>query len=167
MIRINQSPNFGTGPILTTDGSASAPSYSFLSDSNTGFSLGAGGSIIMNSNGTSSLVMGYQNFGLITSRPEGGWSWVAGSDLTAALDLQVLRDAANTLAQKNGTNAQTFNHYGSEITAGSRYSRLAIKHATTSVTAAVGATVTATNLIPAKANVLGVNTVVTTGLGTK
>jgi len=78
-----------------------------------------------------------------------------------------MRDAAaSTLALKNSTNAQTFNHYGSEITAGTRYSRLAIKHATTSVTAAVGATVTAANLIPTKANVLGVNTVVTTDLGT-
>jgi len=67
---------------------------------------------------------------------------------------------------KNSTTAAELDVYGSEITAGTRYSRLAIKHATTSVTAAVGATATATNLIPAKANVLGVNTVVTTGLGT-
>lgn len=74
-------------------------------------------------------------------------------------------DAADTIAQADGTNAQVFNHYGTDITPGSRYSRLAIKHATVSKTAAVGASVTATNLIPAKANVLGVNTVVTTGLG--
>src|SRR3990167_9551261 len=39
MIRINQSPNFGTGPILVPNGSLTAPSYSFLSDPDTGFFL--------------------------------------------------------------------------------------------------------------------------------
>ena len=87
--------------------------------------------------------------------------------LGVSTDTVIARDAAaDTLALKRSTNAQTFSTYGSEITAGTRYSRLSVKHATTSVTAAVGATVTATSLIPAKANVLGVNTVVTTGLGT-
>src|SRR3990167_10261192 len=37
MIRINQSPNFGTGPILVPNGSEGAPTYSFLSDPDTGF----------------------------------------------------------------------------------------------------------------------------------
>lgn len=75
-------------------------------------------------------------------------------------------DAANALALRNGTAAQTISYYGTDITTGTRYSRMSIKHATTSVTAAVGASVTATSLIPAKANVLGVNTIVTTALGT-
>jgi hypothetical protein len=95
-----------------------------------------------------------------------GWSSAATATGASTLDLTLWRDAADTLALKRGTNAQVFNHYGSEITAGTRYSRLAIKHATTTLSGVTGATVTATSLIPAKANVLGVNTVVTTALGT-
>lgn len=88
------------------------------------------------------------------------------STLRTNMDTVLARDAADTLALKRSTNAQVFNHYGTEITAGSRYSRLAIKHATTTLSAVSGASVTATNLIPAKSNVLGVNTIVTTALGT-
>lgn len=54
----------------------------------------------------------------------------------------------------------------SGLTAAQGTSWIAIKHATATLASVTGATVTATNLIPAKANVLGVNTVVTVALGT-
>ena len=56
------------------------------------------------------------------------WSSNAGSTNYSALntvDVQLRRDAANTLALRNGTNAQTFNVYGT-YTSGSAYARLAI-----------------------------------------
>lgn len=52
------------------------------------------------------------------------------------------------------------------FTSSTSYSRMALKVATTTLASVSGATVTATNLIPAKARVLGVNTKVTVALGT-
>jgi len=49
-----------------------------------------------------------------------GWSYVAGSQNTA--DLKLLRDAAGTLAQRNGTNAQTYRLYNT-YTDASNYER--------------------------------------------
>lgn len=51
--------------------------------------------------------------------------WTDGGNLLAAYDLILLRDAANTLALRNGTNAQTFNVYKS-FTDASNYSRIAL-----------------------------------------
>ena len=54
-----------------------------------------------------------------------GWSATPGSGYTAGTksgDLYLERDAANTLAQRNGTNAQTFNLYNT-YTDGSNYER--------------------------------------------
>jgi hypothetical protein len=56
-----------------------------------------------------------------------GWS-SGGSNLSA--DTTLFRDAANTLAQRNGTNAQAFRAYFS-FTDASNYTRLALKTATT------------------------------------
>lgn len=93
-----------------------------------------------------------------------GWSSTS-DPASAVCDAKFVRDTSNTIGQKNGTSSQTLNHYGTEISA-SRYSRLAIKHSVSTLASVNGASVTATSLIPAKANVLGVNTVVTVSLGT-
>lgn len=53
------------------------------------------------------------------------WSSVSG-DPSGSGDLQLVRDAANTLAQQRGTNAQTFRVYRS-YTDGSNYSRWTVK----------------------------------------
>lgn len=152
--------------ILAPDGSMTAPSFSFSSDVDTGMFLNSAGDGRLRFTSGGTTVAEFWTASTLAKfnfvGPLGFTTSVSAANPDVILD----RDLANALALKNSTNAQTFNHYGSEITAGSRYSRLAIKHATTSVTAAVGATVTATSLIPAKANVLGVNTVVTTALGT-
>lgn len=49
------------------------------------------------------------------------------SDGSLSTDLKLYRDAAQTLAQKNTTNPQTFRVYGSD--GGANYSRLSISHA--------------------------------------
>lgn len=58
----------------------------------------------------------------VSFRSTGGASWGSGTS-TAGADLFILRDAANTLAQRNGVNAQAFNLYGT-YTDGSNYRRI-------------------------------------------
>ncbi len=48
----------------------------------------------------------------IKMRSNGTFDWSSTTDPTAASDLSLSRDAANILAQRNGTNAQTFRIYG-------------------------------------------------------
>lgn len=80
-------------------------------------------------------------------------------------DVGLVHETGGALGMRSGTTAQIFNHYGT-FTSSSNYSRLAIKHAVTTLASVTGATVTAASLIPAKANVMGVNTRVTVALGT-
>jgi len=66
----------------------------------------------------------YYNFGVrVTSA--GSYEWTSGS-ATASADLFLYRDAAATLAQRNGTNAQTFKVYGTTDAGLTNYERLAI-----------------------------------------
>ena len=83
----------------------------------------------------------------------------------SSADLQIHRDAADTLAQRRTTNAQTFRLYDTYASA-TDYHRVSIKTARATLSSVSGATVTATNLIPDGAVVVGVTTKVTTGLGT-
>jgi hypothetical protein len=91
-----------------------------------------------------------------------GWA-PAGAD--GAQDLALLRDAAGTLAQRNGTNAQVTRVYDT-FTSATDYHRIAIATARATLTNVSGASVTATALIPAGAVVMGVTSKVTTALGT-
>jgi len=60
-------------------------------------------------------------------------------------DVYLLRDAANTLALRNGTNAQTFNVYGTFTTAITNFERLAIKYNATDVAYQIAAEKGSTN----------------------
>jgi hypothetical protein len=71
----------------------------------------------------------------------------------------------NTLAQRNGTNAQKTNIYDT-FTSSTDYHRVTIATARATLTNVSGASVTATGLIPAGAVVMGVTSKVTTALGT-
>jgi hypothetical protein len=88
---------------------------------------------------------------------------VVGSTLT--LDTVLRRDAANTLAQRNSTNAQKTRIYDT-YTSDTDYHRVTIATARATLTNVSGASVTATGLIPAGAVVMGVTSKVTTALGT-
>ena len=87
--------------------------------------------------------------------------WVDGHALATSSDLRLFRDAANTLAQRNGANAQTTRVY-STYTAADNFQRLAITSASVTLSALSGASVTATGLIPAGAVVMGVTSRVST-----
>jgi hypothetical protein len=104
---------------------------------------------------------------------DGGWSfvglrmsdrsqisWSSGGTFSGP-ELTILRDAANTLAQRNGANAQEFRLYGT-YTAADNFQRLAITSASVTLSALSGASVTATGLIPAGAVVMGVTSRVST-----
>jgi hypothetical protein len=80
-------------------------------------------------------------------------------------EIQVTREAANTLAQRNGTNAQATRIYDT-YTSATDFHRIAIATARATLTNVSGASVTATALIPAGAVVMGVTSKVTTALGT-
>lgn len=108
----------GLGVYLNSDGSASAPSYSFASQPTTGLFYG-GGASQFSQNGTATV--GFPGGGIqIGSGLSLGWS--STSSPLASGDLFLYRDAANTLAQRNGTNAQTFNLYNT-YTDASNYER--------------------------------------------
>lgn len=91
--------------------------------------------------------------------------WTSGSVINlGTYDTFIGRDnAANTLAQRNGTNAQVTRVYDT-YTSATDYHRLAIATARATATAMSGATVTLTNIIPAGAVVVGVTCKVTTAI---
>lgn len=93
---------------LAGDGAAAAPSVAFASETTKGFwSPGAQSVDYVGSGGSSSIRFGA---GELAMRSDVLLRWSSGA-LGSSADLNLLRDAANTLAQRNGTNAQTFRWY--------------------------------------------------------
>jgi hypothetical protein len=93
------------------------------------------------------------------------WFGSGTSGLYSTRDVVLARDAAGTLAQRNGTNAQKTNIYDT-FTSSTDYHRVTIATARATLSNVSGASVTATGLIPAGAVVMGVTSKVTTALGT-
>lgn len=98
----------GAFPLLAPDGSASAPSYSFSGNTNSG---------MYNQSG----VLGFTTGGVFTCDVNSiGFAvgatkvlcWHENDTISGTADLIIARDAAATLALKNGTTAQTFRVYG-------------------------------------------------------
>jgi hypothetical protein len=108
---------------LAPDGSAAVPSYSFASTPNTGLYYGGGSNLQITSGGVGVARFIYSGgvgyLGLGTSV----LAWAAA--LNGGSDLLLYRDAANTLAQRNGTSPQTFRIYNT-YTDASNYERLGI-----------------------------------------
>jgi hypothetical protein len=79
-------------------------------------------------------------------------------------DLRLFRDAANTLAQRNGTNAQEFRIYNT-FTSSTNYQRLTIKTKAVTLSALTGASVATTGgFIPDGAVLVGLTTRVSTAI---
>lgn len=157
-LSVNSTRLLSTVPYYAPDGSASAPSIAFASATNLGWyrrtatemTLSVGGSPVIGLDGDVTLVAA------------DGFKWTSGSSIgTGSVDLALFRDAANTLALKNGTNAQTFRTYG--YTSGSRLTYASAKTVTEAVTLS-GATSATTNIIPAGATVVNVATTTTTAI---
>lgn len=113
---------------LGPDGSASAPSFSFTSDPNTGWYSPGADALAAALGG---LVGPYfsQNQSKLNSSQVFGWA-DTGNAATGTLDVILLRDAANVLAQRNSTTAQTFRLYNT-FTDASNYERFEIINSAT------------------------------------
>jgi hypothetical protein len=97
-----------TGQILAADGSASAPGIAFASKTNAGLYI-TGGLLAASQNGTLAWYLS-----------SGAQLVASGLVLdTVSGDVILVRDAANTLAQKNSTNAQVIRWY--KTTTGPQY----------------------------------------------
>lgn len=117
--------------LLAGDGTAAAPSLGWLSDadgSGTGFYLRVGNTIGISLNGVGRYNITSATFDLPTAGSFGWSSGAVGSNKDVALE----RDAANTLALRNGANAQAFRWYHT-YTDSSNYQRGALKTDSTSV----------------------------------
>lgn len=103
---------------LFVDGTALAPSISFISDPDTGFYRQSTGAVRFSSNGNvrvqfdDSIVLG----------ASGSLIFNSSATLGGNNDTILVRDVANTLAMKNGTAAQELRIYGT--TTGPAYTRL-------------------------------------------
>lgn len=71
------------------------------------------------------MTLGENGSGQITVRSNGIYGWSNDTTGTTAYDLILTRDAANTLAQRNGTSAQAFRVYNT-YTDASNYERAAL-----------------------------------------
>lgn len=91
-------------PVLLPDGSASAPALSFVNDPTDGFMRGASHSIDYVGAGTAQIRFN----GDLNFASGGRLTWYSGAVGTTA-DTILVRDAPNTLAQRNATAAQQFN----------------------------------------------------------
>lgn len=108
------------GQSKSGNGTAPFPAYTFTNDPTTGAYLPAAGDYRLSTAGVDSLRL---TTGDVILTPAGYLGW--GSIGVTAADTQLYRDAANTLALRNATNAQAFNIYNTYTNA-SNYERLAI-----------------------------------------
>ena len=107
--------NVPSGQVLAGNGTLALPSYSFGTNTNTGFSINPANSAI-------SISVAGVNTGVWVGTLFSAYS---GISLNSALNTNLYSDAAGTLAQRNSTNAQTFRTYLT-YTDASNYSRYAI-----------------------------------------
>ena len=153
------------GALSLANGTVVLPAFSFVAGPSTGLFYSSVGPA---QNGLAfakdELFIALLNENGLSLRTQSGINWT-GSGPTDAINLSLVQDAANTLALRNGTAAQTDNLYDTWASA-TDYHRVARKTARATLSGVTGASVTATGLIPAGAVLIGVTTKVTTGLGT-
>lgn len=106
-----------TGPLLLPDGTASAPSLSFGSDTNTGLYLIAADQLAFTIGGARRANISVTIFDVMVGQLRIG----------SSQEISLNAESANILGLRNSTNAQTFYIYNSFTTAGSNYGRFAIK----------------------------------------
>ncbi len=104
-----------TGTLLANNGSTSGVlqlgSGTVLSRSGNNLAFQIGSTAYMNLSSAGTLRM----------RSDMGLAWVPSTTLTATADLSIWRDAANILAQRNGTSAQEYRNYNTVSGANSEF----------------------------------------------
>lgn len=109
------------GPILVTNGSATAPSIAAQLDTDTGrywFTGGMGDAV----DGVGYLGI-FADEVHVKSTTSLGWS---SGNVAATTDLKLVRDAANALGQRNGTTAQSFRLYTTSSSSNANYERVTL-----------------------------------------
>ena len=173
-----------SGPILAPDGSATAPSYSFASETNSGWYRSSANNLNLSIAGTSRLTMMPWRT-TFTPASVTGLDTYSGFNVTQTLNTTgvidgVFRVAVTNTAVGAGSYLARFlagaagatHMWGVDFaglatspavgTVGTNGQLSAVRQATVAVTCSSGATCTAANLIPAGSLVLGVDTRVTT-----
>jgi hypothetical protein len=130
--------------IITASGTSNASGLSLeLLFAGYGLGIDANGNTAFFLNGVAKTRCG---FGVAVSSDQSiGWTNTTHVGSNATPDTILLRDAANTLALRNGANAQTFNVYGTWTTAITNFERLAIKYNATDVAYQIAAEKGTTN----------------------
>lgn len=163
---------------FTTTATHASDNYlNILDDAASMFRVGLGGAVVAAGNfvglGTGHYVNNAANTESLAALLTSGVAVASGKTIgfssgatdVTPLDVILARDAANTHAWRNGTNAQKSNLYA-RYTSATDYARAGVQWAVTTLAAVSGASVTATNLIPAKARMTGgVISKVTVALG--
>jgi hypothetical protein len=147
--------------IRVGNGSDAAPSYSFVNGTTSGFRLDSGvPRLLTYLANTTIFVITSSNIQMQSTQ---GFGWtIGGAGQTA--DTLLRRDAAGTIAQYNGTNAQESRLYGT-FTSSTNFQRMTIKSVKQTLSALSGASATTTGtFIPDGAVVVGVTTRVGTAL---
>ncbi len=139
-------------PILLSDGSGSAPSLAW-GTGNKGFYTSGGDDIRLSLAGSLKFVFGQQSFWL--------YSDVASFIMGGSADINLVRDAANTLALKNANAEQQFNIYSGN----GAYGLIKSKQELVTTTAAATA-LTAAGFIPDGAVLLAISTYIQTAITT-
>ena len=123
--------NVPSGQVLVQSGTASLPSISFggvntgiYSSATSILDISAGGTQIQRFSANGAFFLG-SNMQMSSGV---SLNWASGTAGSTSADLQLFRDAANTLAQRNSTNAQTFRLYNT-YTDASNYERLGVNWA--------------------------------------
>lgn len=121
-------------PLLAPNGSKTAPSYSFSTDSGVGFYLPFADHVALAVNGKVGWLWRLDdagtNYGALASDAHLGWADTTDIVTAGSIDVRLYRDNAAVLALKNGDTAQTFRIYGAST--GSKY--IAIAHDGTNAT---------------------------------
>lgn len=107
----------GYNPFWGAAGTATSPAFAFAADTDTGFYSELANVVSMSAGGTRAFLF---QAGILNFRNDSATIYFGSAD-----DLAITREAANTLAQRNGVNAQTFNIYNTYTNA-SNYERLQI-----------------------------------------
>jgi hypothetical protein len=116
-----------------------------------------GPAIFLNGGGVNYFAAG-ASAGLIIRGDISAYNFTSSNTALGTIDLSLFRDAADTLAQRNGTNAQTSRVYGT-YTDASNYVRAALNSTSTAVTLAAETAGTGADDIPLNLTAAGTGTV--------
>jgi hypothetical protein len=135
------------GQFLVCDGVTATPCFAFVGDSDHGLVRSSSGVMdIVNSNNVmfrfnGASIIGTSNFSIN----------VTNANADGTIDTRLFRDAANTWAQRNGTNAQEFRFYKTDN--GANDSFFTLDHITTANTFYLGQRLTGTGTISQRADI--------------